>query len=87
MSRLRAKCPDCGGFTAVAIGPEYECHSCGRTFAAGMVRVPRAWGAGGEAMVESAYLPLPYPETAVVETEHARRADVRASRPSCPSGR
>jgi arginase len=68
VSRLRAKCPDCGGFTAVAIGPEYECHSCGRTFAAGMVRVPRAWGDGGEAMVESAYLPLPYPEAAVVET-------------------
>ena len=68
MSRLRAKCPDCGGYTAVAIGPDYECHSCGRTFAAGMVRVPNAWGSGGEAMVESAYLPLPYPETAIVET-------------------
>jgi arginase len=68
VSRLRAKCPDCGGHTAVAIGPEYECHSCGRTFAAGMVRVPNAWGVGGEAMVESAYLALPYPETAVVET-------------------
>ena len=68
MSRLRAKCPDCGGHTAVAIGPEYECHSCGRTFAAGMIRVPRAWGDGGEAMAESARLPLPYPEAAVVET-------------------
>jgi arginase family enzyme len=68
VSRLRAKCPDCGGFTAVAIGPEYECHSCGRTFAAGMIRVPRAWGSGGEEMVESAHLPLPYPEASVVET-------------------
>jgi arginase len=68
VSRLRAKCPDCGGYTAVAIGPDYECHSCGREFPAGLVRVPRAWGSGGEAMVESAHLPLPYPEAAVVET-------------------
>ncbi len=45
MSFLRAKCPTCKTLTAVAIGPEYECHSCGRTFAAGLVRVPRAWGA------------------------------------------
>ena len=29
------------------MGPDYECHSCGRTFSAGLVRVPRAWGAGG----------------------------------------
>ncbi len=69
MSRLRAKCPDCKTFTAVAIGPEYECHSCGRTFRAGLVRVPQAWGADGEAMAEAAWLELPYPETAVVEAE------------------
>jgi arginase family enzyme len=67
MSRLRAKCPDCRAYTAVALGAEYECHSCGRTFGAGLVRVPRAWGKGGEAMVESAGLPLPYPEAAVIE--------------------
>jgi arginase len=67
MSRLRARCPDCGTFTAVALGPGYECHACGREFAAGLVRVPRAWGEGGEAMVEAARLPLPYPEVAVVE--------------------
>ena len=66
MSSLRARCPDCRAQTAVAIGPEYQCHSCGREFAAGLVRVPRAWGAGGEAMAEAAELPLPYPETAVV---------------------
>ena len=66
MSRLRAKCPDCGGFTAVPLGPEYECHACGREFAAGLVRVPRAWGAGGEAMELAAGLPLPYPEAGVV---------------------
>jgi len=53
--------------TAVALGPEYECHACGRAFAAGLVRVPRAWGDGGEAMAHAALLPLPYPETAIVE--------------------
>ncbi|HEX6491252.1 MAG TPA: arginase family protein [Gaiellaceae bacterium] len=66
MSRLRAKCPDCGTYTAVALGPGYECHSCGREFSAGLVRVPRAWGEGGEVMAEAAYLPLPYPEAAVI---------------------
>ena len=69
MSLLRAKCPTCHGYTAVAVGPEYECHSCGRTFAAGLVRVPRAWGEGGEEMVESAALPLDYPEACVVEED------------------
>jgi arginase family enzyme len=69
VSLLRAKCPTCHGYTAVAVGPEYECHSCGRTFAAGMIRVPRAWGDGGEPMIESASLPLNYPEAAVVEED------------------
>src|SRR3954463_14820542 len=69
MSRLRAKCPDCKTYTAVAIGPDYECHSCGRVFHSGMVRVPRAWGDGGEAMAESAWLDLPFPEAAVIEAE------------------
>jgi arginase family enzyme len=69
MSRLRAKCPTCRAYTAVAVGPCYECHSCGRTFAAGLVRVPRAWGDGGEEMVEAAGLPLDYPETSVVEED------------------
>ena len=67
MSTLRARCPTCRTLTAVAVGPDYECHSCGRTFAAGLVRVPRAWGDGGEAMVASAALALDYPEAAVVE--------------------
>ncbi|MGI9110886.1 MAG: arginase family protein [Gaiellaceae bacterium] len=67
MSRLRARCPDCRTLTAVAIGPEYQCHSCGREFGAGLVRVPRAWGEGGEAMAAAAWLELPYPETGVVE--------------------
>jgi arginase len=69
VSRLRARCPDCRTLTAVALGPEYQCHSCGREFAAGLVRVPRAWGEGGEAMAEAAFHELPYPEAAVIEAE------------------
>jgi arginase len=71
MSFLRAKCPTCKTLTAVAIGPDYECHSCGRTFAAGLVRVPRAWGkdARGQLMIDAAALPLDYPEAAVVEED------------------
>jgi arginase len=69
MSLLRARCPTCRALTAVAVDDRYECHSCGRTFAAGLIRVPRAWGDGGEAMVEAAALALDYPEVAVVEEE------------------
>ena len=69
VSRLRARCPDCRTLTAVALGPEYQCHSCGREFGAGLVRVPRAWGTGGEAMAEAAWTALPYPETAVIEAD------------------
>ena len=72
MSRLRARCPDCRTSTAVAWGDGYECHACGREFGAGLVRVPRAWGDGGEEMVEAAYLPLPYPEAFVVEEDTLR---------------
>jgi arginase len=72
VSRLRAKCPDCKTYTAVALGGEYECHSCGRVFPAGLVRVPRAWGEGGEPMIEAARLPLPYPETGVIEEDSIR---------------
>jgi arginase family enzyme len=67
MSRLRARCPFCKTLTAVAVGPEYQCHTCGREFCAGLVRVPRAWGKGGEAMAEAAFLDVPYPEAGVVE--------------------
>jgi len=69
MSSLRGRCPDCRTFTAVAVGAGYECHACGREFAAGLVRVPAAWGSGGEAMVEGAALALPYPETGVVQRD------------------
>jgi arginase family enzyme len=51
------------------MGPDYECHSCGRTFSAGLVRVPRAWGDGGEPMIEAASLELDYPEAGVVEED------------------
>ena len=53
--------------TAVAIGPEYQCHRCGREFAAGLVRVPKAWGEGGEAMAEAAMMTLPWPEAASID--------------------
>ena len=88
MSFLRAKCPSCRTLTAVAIGPEYECHSCGRTFAAGLVRVPRAWGkdARGELMREAAALPLNYPEAAVVEEDslHAQTLALASELPVRP---
>jgi arginase len=69
MSSLRARCPNCRTFTAVAMGPGYECHACGSEFAAGLVRVPRAWGSGGEAMAEGARLDLRYPDTGSVERD------------------
>jgi arginase len=69
LSALRAKCPDCRTLTAVAIGPDYQCNSCGREFAAGLLRVPRAWGKGGEAMAEAAAMNLPWPEAATVAEE------------------
>ena len=69
MSALRARCPHCRTLTAVAFDDGYECHSCGVAFAAGLVRVPRAWGKGGDAMAEAAAIDLPYPETLVVDRE------------------
>jgi arginase len=86
MSRLRAKCPECKTYTAVALGAEYECHVCGRTYQAGLVRVPRAWGEGGEPMAEAAYLPFPYPEAAVVEEDslHEQNLAVAAELPARP---
>lgn len=67
MSVLRAKCPFCHTYTAVAIGPGYECHACGAEFGAGLVRVPRAWGTKGEEMAAGAGVELPWPEVAIVE--------------------
>jgi arginase family enzyme len=86
MSSLRARCPNCRTFTAVAIGDGYECHSCGSTFSAGLVRVPAAWGAGGERMAEGARIALPYPEVAVVEREtlDEQNEAVAAALGACP---
>ncbi|MGN6796863.1 MAG: arginase family protein [Gaiellaceae bacterium] len=67
MSTLRARCPDCRTLTAVAIGTEYQCHACGREWAAGLIRVPTAWGKNGETMADAANMELPWPEAAVVE--------------------
>ena len=69
MSALRARCPHCRTLTAVAFDDGYECHSCGTAFGAGLVRVPRAWGTGGEAMAAAAGAELPYPEALVVDRE------------------
>src|SRR6185436_8626475 len=53
---------------------------------AGLVRVPAAWGSGGEGMVEGAGIELPYPEVAVVERSSLEAqtkaiADALAPRP------
>ena len=69
MSALRARCPHCRTLTAVAFDDVYECHSCGAVFGAGLVRVPRAWGEGGEPMAEAARTELAYPEALVVDRD------------------
>jgi arginase family enzyme len=84
LSALRAKCPDCRTLTAVAIGPDYQCHSCGREFAAGLLRVPRAWGEGGEAMAEAAAMNLPWPEAATV-AEQTLEAQIEATARELPT--
>jgi arginase family enzyme len=86
MSSLRARCPNCRTFTAVALGSGYECHACGSEFAAGVVRVPRAWGSGGEAMAEGAALELPYPDTGSVEraTLQEQTAELASALPARP---
>lgn len=77
MSRLRARCPDCRTLTAVSLGGDYQCHSCGREFGAGLVRVPRAWEEGGEAVARAAGLSLPWPEAGVVEGGSAEEQSAR----------
>jgi arginase family enzyme len=91
MSSLRARCPNCRTFTAVAVGDGYECHSCGSTFSAGLTRVPRAWGSGGEGMADAARMPLSYPEVAVIERDtlegqNDALADSLAARPIALGG-
>ncbi len=87
MSVLRARCPECSTLTAVAFDDGYECHVCGRTFTAGLVRVAGAWGDGGEAMAEAATtIALPWPEAAVINqvTLEAQTAAVMAALPARP---
>jgi arginase family enzyme len=86
VSRLRARCPACGTLTAVAVGTEYECHSCGRVWEGGLVRVPRAWGEGGEAMADAAHLPLAWPEAAVVaeDTLAGQTLEIASDLPARP---
>jgi arginase family enzyme len=83
VSTLRARCPDCRTLTAVAIGDEYQCHRCGSEFAAGLVRVPRAFGAGGDAMAAAAGIELPYPEAAVID-EPTLEGQIAAQERSLP---
>jgi arginase len=86
VSTLRARCPDCRTLTAVAVGTEYQCHACGREFASGLVRVPTAWGKGGEAMAAAANMELEWPEAAVVEepTLEDEIAHIRRELPQRP---
>ena len=86
MSTLRAKCPDCRTLTAVAFDDEYQCHSCGREFAAGLVRVRSAFGDGGDAMKDGAALALDWPEAAVIEADalEEQSAAVAAQLPRRP---
>ena len=69
VSSLRARCPSCRTFTAVAVGDGYECHSCGSTFCGRPRAGAGCVGCGGEGMAEAARIPLPYPEVAVVERD------------------
>ena len=65
---------------------DYECHSCGREFAAGLVRVPRAGGRRRGDGRRPRSTALPYPEAAVVEEDVAGRAEPDA-RLGLPDGR
>ena len=86
MSLLRAKCPTCLAYTAVAIGPGLRVPLVRPDLRRGARAVPRAWGDGGEPMVEAASLPLDYPEAAVVEedTLHAQTLSVASDLPQRP---
>lgn len=86
MSALRARCPHCRTLTAVAFDDAYECHSCGASWHAGLVRVPRAWGSGGEDMAAAAHTALPYPEALVVDcdTLDEQSAAIAAGMPRRP---
>lgn len=59
---------------------------CGATFPSGLVRVPRAWGKGGQAMADAAHIALDRPEAAVVDRDALaeQTAAVAAALPTRP---
>jgi arginase family enzyme len=67
----------------VSLGGGYQCHACGREFDAGLVRVPRAWGDGGEGMADAARMAVPWPEAATI-AEETLDAQVEAQRRTLP---
>ena len=75
MSSLRARCPNCRTFTAVAVGDGYECHRCGRSVRGRARARAAAWGEGGEAMAEGARDRAPVPGGRRRRARHARGAD------------
>ena len=93
VGRLRA-CRACARSAPTArrtprsrIGPDYQCHSCGREFGAGLVRVPRAWGrrrrGDGRGGARSSSRTRRRPSSP--RTRSATRSS--SSRPSFPSAR
>ena len=80
MSRLRARCPDCRANTAVALDGDYQCHTCGREFGAGLVRVARAWGRGGREMEEASLMEIPWPEAALVDEDTLEQQNAALAR-------
>ena len=65
VSRLRARCPRLPHVSRPSRWSRLSSAiRAGGSSTAGLVRVPRAWGEGGEAMVEAACLALPFPEVA-----------------------
>ena len=87
VSRLRARCPDCRTFTAVAIGPGYECHACGREFGAGPGARPAGLGRGrrgdGRGRAPAAAVSRRRPSSRRTRSTSRRSR----SRSTCPSGR
>ena len=87
MSSLRARCPTAARSPRSRSVTATSATAAGATFAAGLVRVPRAWGAGGEAMVEGARARAPVSGGRRRRARHARRAERRGRRGACPRGR
>ena len=69
-----------------ARAPSTSATSAGAGTRPGLVRVPRAWGEGGEPMAEAAHLPLPFPEAAVVAEDslHEQTLAIAAELPARP---